>query len=71
MVSGTILRNVIETEEVEMVTKRVGEMALSPGMLGQMMGLEVGAGDGCGRDGAVAQDCLDTCNGAAVMEEEP
>ena len=51
VVSGTLLRNVIETEEPEMVRIKVGEMALSPRLLGEMVGLEMRRGDeddGCG-----------------------
>lgn len=64
VVSGTILRNVIETEEAEMVKTKVGAMALSPGLLGQMMGLEIGTeGED---DGEMVVDqgcCLDACTG--------
>lgn len=71
VVSGTILRNLIETEEVEMVRIKVGEMALSPGLLGEIMGLEMRRGGEDDGDGVVDQGCLETCTGLAFKEEEP
>lgn len=44
VVSGTILRNVIETEEAKMVREMLREMALSPEVLGEMMGIRGGSG---------------------------
>ena len=70
VVSGTIVRSVIEKEEAEMVKLKVGEMALSPKLLGQMMGLEMGTGgEDCG-GGVVDQGCLETCTGLAFEKEE-
>lgn len=71
VVSGTILRKVIETEEAEVVRERVEEMALSPKLLCGMIGVEKGAGDKANGVGVGDQGCLQMCATAAVTEEEP
>ena len=70
VVSGTILRNVIETEEAEMVKTKVGEMALSPGLLGKMIGLEMGMGNEDDGGGVVDQCCLETGSGGGQGGED-
>lgn len=67
-VSGTILRNVVETE-AELVQTKVAAMALSPGLLGQMMGLEIGkrGKDDGGR--VVDQACSGGGHGRGVGED--
>lgn len=70
VVSGTILRNVIETEEAGMVREKVGEMALSPKVLCGMMGVEIGAGDRVDGGGIEDQGCIERCNGLVVWEDD-
>lgn len=70
LVSGSIVRNAIETEEEEKVCEVLQAMALSPELLGEMLGLKVSTGEGGDCDGAVDKDCAETSTGATIMEEE-